>query len=76
MKHFQMIVDECGGIPKIAIALDITESTVRKWEKSGIPDRHWSRLMGLSVALSPVSLYLLNEAIRNSEEKNARDSRN
>ncbi len=72
MSHVVTIPDvirSAGGPAAIikaseAAGTPITRDAVYKWRQTGIPDRHWPVLIGLT-DLHPDDLYAANCAVRN-----------
>lgn len=72
MSHAVTITDvirSAGGPAAIIKASEaagtaITRDAVYKWRQTGIPDRHWPVLIGLT-NLHPDDLYAANCAVRN-----------
>lgn len=60
-----LIIRECGGPPKVAAVLGLTESAVAKMRRNGIKDRHWLALMALGADQFDASdIFAANEAAR------------
>lgn len=76
MRNISDIIKAAGGARKIHEAsgpIDeatgkrpLTYDAVYKWEKNGIPDRHWPLVMSLTET-SPAELYEANCAVRAPE---------
>ena len=60
------IVQRAGGRRKIVDASDgsVKYDAVRKWEKNGIPERHWPLILRLAGKLSINHLHDANQAVR------------
>ncbi|OCP05017.1 hypothetical protein BC374_16235 [Ensifer sp. LC13] len=60
----RQIIKDAGGAEVIATAIvslggDISKDAVYKWSKTGIPDRHWPVIIGMT-EYGPVELYGAN----------------
>ena len=63
MESIPQIIEAAGGIEKIAAAVDMTLSAIRKWPQIGIPDRHWSVLIEMGGGeFDERELYRANQA--------------
>lgn len=72
MRTITDIIEAAGGAAKIAAATDgaVTADAVYKWQKNGIPDRHWPIVMPLAGA-TPDELLAANVLARTSERESA-----
>lgn len=57
------IIEKCGGYLVCASVTGLKNGP-EKWERGGIPDRHWAALMALVPSLTPRELYGANLVAR------------
>ena len=56
------VIENCGGTRAISTHIpSVTQDAVRKWKKSGIPEKHWRALMDLHELLTLEVLHFANE---------------
>lgn len=59
------IIAKAGGRELVAQRVEKTEWAIKKWERNGIPDRHWPVLIEMSGdTLTPDDLYRANREAR------------
>lgn len=56
MNRHKVIIEDLGGVSRVAGLLRLKEDTVRKWLIRGIPSKHWHRLIALSPKLTAEQL--------------------
>lgn len=62
VKTFQDLYDACGGTLQIAYTLQIHQTAVERWQRVGIPQKHWDTLVKLSNGnVTPGELYSLTK---------------
>lgn len=52
MNRHAGIIEDLGGVQRLASLLRLKVDTVRKWQDRGIPYRHWHRIQALNPKLT------------------------
>lgn len=52
MNRHAGIIEDLGGVQRLASLLRLKVDTVRKWQDRGIPYRHWHRIIALRPSLT------------------------
>lgn len=62
-KYMQDIYDFFGSGAKLAAFLDIPGPTVEAWRRSGVPIKHWEKIIAKS-GITPAELFFISERCR------------
>jgi hypothetical protein len=69
MLDIEKVIEMAGGVEAVRSALGFRSPlTVRFWRRNGIPEKHWSALIGRVPGLTPEVLHAMNETLRTQKE--------
>lgn len=71
IKKIVDIFERAGGSVHLAARLDLHQTTVLAWERSGIPIRYWSKLID-DYKLTPVDIYTASKHALENGKSNSR----
>lgn len=66
IRNFEKLIEAAGGEVQLAAKLELHQMTVEAWRKrrSGIPHKHWSKIIAL-LKVSPDELHAINNELYN-----------
>lgn len=63
LRTVKQIIEDAGGAVALSPVLSVTPDAIYKWDRIGIPDRHWPKIIPLA-ASNAAELLAANIAAR------------